>query len=510
MFTEAELLTLPVSLRNKAEALTAKLKLAEIKVAHLEIALRLQRIQMFGAGSEKLSDAQLELLESEPGVAPKEIQFEAELPEKEKEAVNKIRRISTRGLGTLPPELPREEEIIACTEADCTCPNCQGKREVIGYETSERLDCIPAKYIVKVIKREKVACPKCEENGVTTAPMPPQIIPKGIATNRVIVDVLISKYEMHLPLYRQELQLSRESGVNLSRQTMCDWMMQCGFLMQAVCREMTQDLLGGGYIQADETPIGVLSAEKKGSNHRGYLWEYSRPEGPVIFDYQNGRGREGPQKMLRNFRGILQTDDYSVYGKLKLAEMRHAACMAHVRRKFVEASQVDLDDKSVLRIVQQIGGLYAVESQAKEQNLSCEQRKLLRQERSAPIMAELKKAVIAMRQQVLPQSYAGKACSYALGLWHKLEVYLSDGRVEIDNNACENAIRPVALGRKNWLHFGSKEAGPNIASILSVIETCHRLKVPVREYLLDVLPKLSSGNIRDVASLTPMAWQKPS
>jgi transposase len=407
----------------------------------------------------------------------------------------------------LPPELPREEEIMVCPEAACTCPQCQGKRKVIGYEISERLDCHPARYFVKVTKREKVACPQCEEAGVATAPLRPQIIPKGIASNGVVVDVLLSKYEMHLPLYRQELQISRRSGIELSRQTMCDWMMECGFLLQSVCRALHQDLLRGGYIQADETPIGVHTKEKKGRNHQGYIWEYSRPGGPVIFDYQNGRSREGPQKMLHPFRGILQTDDYSVYGSLRLAGVQLAACMAHVRRKFVEAVRIHPSDQALIAIVAKIGALYGVEREAREKNLSEDERRKLRQIKSAPLLGELKISIVAMRQEVLPQSLPGKACDYALGLWGKLEVYLSHGQIEIDNNICENAIRPLALGRKNWLHFGSKQAGPKIAAILSVIETCHRLKVPVREYLLDVLPKLSTGKIQDVVGLTPMAWQ---
>ena len=513
MFTEAELSSLPITLRQKAqtmaelsESLAAKLKNAELKIQALELEMRLERIAKYGPASEKLNDAQLELLEAEPGVNPREIQLEAELPEREKQAAEKVRRKITRGMGSLPPELPREEEIITCTGEDCLCPCCQGERKLIGYETSERLDRVPARYVVKVIKREKRACAKCEEGGVATAALPPQIIPKGIATNRLVIEVLISKYVLHLPLFRQSIQLSRESQVQLTRQTMCGWMMECGFLLQAVRGQMLLELLKGGYIQADETPVGVQSTEVKGRNHRGYLWEYSRPGGPVIFDYRDGRGREGPREILSSFRGVLQTDDYSVYDKLGISGIEHAACMAHARRKFVEASRVYPEDQELTKIVRQIGRLYQVEEQARRDQLSAPQRLALREQASLEIMRELKSHIIAMRSAVLPQSMQGKACNYALGVWNKLEVYLRNGQIEIDNNWCENAIRPVAIGRKNWLHFGSKEAGPNIAAILSVVETCHRLKVPVREYLLGVLPKLSAGKQSDVAALTPAAW----
>jgi transposase len=506
VFTDAELLSLPIALRGKAEAMTAQLKHAEFKVKALEAELRRERILKYGAASEKLHDGQLELLETEPGVSPREIQLEAALPASEKQATEKVRRKATRGHGTLPAELPREEEVIACRKEDCICPCCQGTRKVIGYETSERLDRVPARYVVKVIKREKRACGNCEEGGVTTAALPPQIIRKGIATNRLVVDVLLSKYEMHLPLYRQEVQMSRESGVELTRQTMCGWVMECGFLLQAVRREMLAELLLGGYIQADETPIGVQSASVQGRNHRGYLWEFSRPGGSVIFDYQDGRGREGPRKILSSYRGVLQTDDYSVYDKLGIDGIEHAACMAHVRRKFVEAARVYPEDKDLVAIVRQIGLLYAVEEQARREQLGPHQRQALRNQLSVGPMKELKSSILALRTIALPQSMQGKACNYTLGLWSKLEVYLRNGQIEIDNNWCENAIRPIAIGRKNWLHFGSKEAGPNIAAILSVVETCHRLKVPVREYLLDIMPKLSAGQAREVAAMTPAAW----
>ena len=517
MFTRSELSSMPAVLRLKveevagkatlAESLSDRLKTAELRIKLLEEQLRLERIAKYGAASEKLSDGQLELLDAEPGVSPQEIILEAGQPELEKQAVEKIRRPAVRGLGTLPPELPREEEIVPCSEADCVCSCCQGPRKLIGYEVTERLDRVPARYLVKVIKREKRACPACEEGGVATAALPPQIIPKGIATDRVVVDVMLAKYELHQPLYRQQVQMSRESGIELTRQTTCGWIMDCGFLLTAVTRAMLKGLVEGSYIQADETPIGVKTETVKKKNHRGYLWEYSRPGGAVVFDYRDGRGQEGPAEILQSFRGVLQTDGYKAYSKLEKNGMRLAACMAHARRKFYDAAKVYPENKDLLEILQLIQELYAIEAMAREKKLSPEQRLALRQAKSVPIMAELKKKIIALRANSLPKNLTGKASNYALNHWAKLEVYLDQGEVEIDNNWCENAIRPIALGRKNWLHFGSKQAGPNIAAILSVIETCHRLKISARDYLLDVLPKLSNGLAIDAAALTPMAWQ---
>jgi len=411
-------------------------------------------------------------------------------------------------LESLPASLPRIEVIIPCADADCTCSKCQQLMPVIRYETSEKLHRIPAKFEVHVLKKEVRAC-TCEEGSVVTAPTPPQIIPKGIATDAVVVEAVIQKFEAHLPCFRQSVLLEREHGIILSRQTLCGWLMSVGFLLTAVTREMLRDLIQGGYIQADETPIGVQSAKVVGRNLRGYFWEYSCPGGPVVFDFRPGRGREGPEQMLKGFKGILQTDDYPVYGSLRLEGVTLAACMAHVRRKFFEASQNYREDNDLLIILKMIGKLYGVEKEAREQKLEPEARLELRKGRSIEVMESLKGKIIALRARtdVLPQSMQGKACGYALGVWKKLEVYLTDGRVEIDNNWCENAIRPIAVGRKNWQHLGSEEAGPNMAAIISVIETCHRLNIPVREYLLDVLPKLQHGKASEAANHTPAAWK---
>ena len=504
MLSKDQLFSLPAPLREGVEQVIRRAERAELEAKYLRELLRLERIKKYGPASEPLSDAQLALLEEEPGVHPQEVQLEAELPEPQKQVGS--RNQARRGEQSLPADLPREEVLIACTAAECECPSCHGQREVIGHETTERLHRIPARYVVKVFKREKRACRRCEEAGVATAARPAFIISKGIATNETVVDVVLSKYELHLPLYRQEAQLAREGEVLLSRSTLCDWVMQCGFLLQAVVREMQRDLLAGGYIQADETPIGVQSAEVRGRNHRGYLWQYGHPQGSVIFDYQDGRGRDGPARMLRGFRGKLQSDGYSVYGQLKLDGTLHFACMAHVRRKFHEAAKVDPDDAALVKILGAIAQLYEIEERARKDQLTCEERTVLRQSESRPILEHLKELILSKRQQVLPKSLVGRACEYAFGQWKKLERYLDHGEVEIDNNHAERSIKPVAIGRKNWLHFGSKQAGPNIAAILSVIETCHRLKISARDYLLEVLPRLANGSQREVPSLTPKAW----
>ena len=468
--------------------------------------LRLARIERFGAGSERLSDGQLALLETEPCVMPQEVASEAALPEVEKEAKPVVGKPVRQ---SLPAELPRRERIIACAPAECRCRQCGEEKKLIGYEQSERLGVDPVVYFVEVTKREKRACARCEELGVVTAPVPAAIIEKGLGTDALVADVIIKKFSDHLPLYRQAIQIARDGGVELSESTLCGWVMHVGGLLRLVNEAMRTDLLRGGYIQADETtvPVQVRGSKSKGANHQGYLWEYSRPNGPVTFEFRMGRERAGPQKFLEKYHGILQSDGYGAYDKIGGSGMRHAACMAHARRKFFDALQVDPKDLHSARVLKKMGELYEIERAAREAGLDAPARLAQRQEHSLPRIEELKELIIEARMVALPKSALGKACSYALNLWTRLVTYSAHGEVEIDNNWCENAIRPVALGRKNWLHLGSEQAGPKMAAIAAVIETCKRHRIDVRRYLSDVLPRLADWPAHRVAELTPLAWK---
>jgi len=250
----------------------------------------------------------------------------------------------------------------------------------------------------------------------------------------------------------------------------------------------------------------VQTGEKTGRNHRAFLWEYSVPGGPVVFDFQMGRGREGPREFLRGFRGKLQCDGYKAYDDLGQGIV-YVACMAHVRRAFVDASKVAPHDPRPVEIRDQIGELYGVEEQARQAGMGPEDRLALRQQKSVPVMEAVKARILEIRQEVAPGTKLAQACDYALGQWSRLEEYLKDGALEIDNNWCEGAMRPVALGRKNWLHIGSQEAGPKVAAIASIVETCRRLGIHLRKYLKDVLPRLGDWPANRVAELTPSAWQ---
>jgi transposase len=478
----------------------------------LQDLIRLMRIEKYGAKSEQLSDGQLALLELEPGVAAEEVATEAQRSEEEKqkleaEAAPAPPKRSHPGRRELPAHLPRVEEMLACTAQQCRCGTCGAETKIIGYDTSEELDMKPAEYFVRVIKREKRACTQCEQSTVHAAPLPPKIVERGKASNAVVVDVIIKKYAEHQPLYRQQVNLQRDAGVDLSRMTLCGWALTGGSWLQAIREAMRVDLLAGSYIQADETPVGVQTEGQTGSNHTAYLWQYSRPGGPVVFDFQMGRGREGLRQFLGSYAGRLQSDGYGAYDQIGGKGIVHCGCMAHLRRGFIKALKVAPGQPAAEEIVRLIAQLYAVEKQARENGLNHAQRRSLRQTASVPSLTELKAKIIATRQSVLPKSALGEACDYALRQWDRVSAYAEYGEVEIDNNWCENAMRPTVLGRKNWLHIGSEDAGPKIAAITSVIETCRRLTVNPREYLLEVLPQIPDWPAKRIAELTPMAWR---
>jgi hypothetical protein len=310
----------------------------------------------------------------------------------------------------------------------------------------------------------------------------------------------------HLPLYRQSAILERETGIALSRATLDGWVMRVGELLRPISGAMAQELLAGDYIQADETPVDVQSERTKGKNHQAYLWQYSRPGAEVVFDFRMGREREGPKRFLGDFEGILQSDGYAAYDHVGGAKIVHAACWAHARRKFFQAVELNPQDQIALRLVAQMDELFDIDAQARKQSLSQEDHQLLRLEKSKPLLEEIKFQIQAARTSALPKSVLAKACNYTLTLWARLTRFLEHPELELSNNLAENAMRPVALGRRNWIHIGSEEAGPRVAAIVSVVETCRRLKIPVRDYLCSILPGLANFPINRIAELTPAAW----
>ena len=486
----------------------SELEYARLKIRVLEEHLRRRRIAQYGPGSEKLSDLQLQLLDEEPGVSREEVAGESQreaLPAASEE--KKRERRPHPGRQTLPADLPRVEKIIACTPEQCVCGNCGKETVVIGYEVSEVLQVKPAEYFVEVNKREKRACKECEEQGVETAPLPTRIIDKSLVSDEIILDTIVSKYADHSPLYRQSAILLRDAGVDISRGTMCGWVMTVGESLLPVVGAMRKELLANSYIQVDETPVDVQTHDKRGKNHQAYLWQYGTPGGSAVFDFRMSRSREGPAQFLGQFEGILQTDDYIAYERgIGGPKMVHACCWSHARRHFVDAVKLNKQDAASVRAVQLMDELFAVDREAREAQMDHAARHRLRQQKAPPLLDQIREHILATSKTVLPRSAAGKACSYTLALWKKLTCFLDHPQLELSNNLTENSMRPVALGRKNWIHIGSPQAGPRMAAILSVVESCRRLKVPVRDYLRKILPGLADTPIQRVAELTPAAW----
>jgi transposase len=519
--------TLSEIIAQLQEKLTRKdqaLVLAEMKIKVLEERLRLDRIARYGKRSETLSDLQLQLLDLEPGVSSEEIEAESDReplkpPPAQDNTSSKPRR-KHPGRQELPSHLARIEQIVVCTPEQCNCGKCGKQTTVIGYEETEVLDVRPVEYFVRVIKREKRACSSCEEQGVRTAPVPERIVAKSVLSDQMIIEAIVDKYCASLPLYRQQAIIKRDAGVQIALSTLNDGVLRVGELLIPIAAAMKREVLAGTYIQADETPIGVQTHDKRGRNHQAYMWQYGSPGktgaptdrsssvgcGGVVFDFRMGREGEGPKLFLGNFNGLLQTDGYKGYNHVGGPKMVHACCLAHARRKFVDAVKVNAKDQESAQIVGLMDELFAIDRKAREQNLDRAQRDVLRQEQAPELLDKLRQAVLALKKTALPKSAAGQAANYTLSFWSKLTVFLKYPELELSTNLAENAMRPIAIGRKNWLHLGSKEAGPKIAAIFSVVESCRRLNVPIRRYLGDVLPGLANRSIQSLAELTPTAY----
>jgi len=364
----------------------------------------------------------------------------------------------------------------------------------------------PAKYFVLVTKREKRACRSCEELGVASVPLPPRIIDKCLASGRIVIDTVVGKYCNHTPLHRQSVILERDIGLKISRATLDGWVLKVGELLIPMVAAMRRELISGTYIQADETPVDVQMHEGRGKNHQAYLWQYGRPGGSVVFDFRLGRGRDGPKRFLGQFEGILQTDGYTAYDQVGGPRLVHAACWAHARRQFFEAVQLNPRDPVATPIVARMDELFAVDAEAHRRGIGLAGRHALRQERAEPLLDDIRIKIEAAQSVALPASALSKACQYALTLWRKLTRFLEYPELELSNNLAENSMRPVALGRKNWIHIGSPQAGPKVAAILSAVESCRRLKLPVRDYLAAILPGFADLPIQRLPDITPAAW----
>lgn len=456
--------------------------------------------QLFGRKSERF-------IGMDPGQLTLELEGLVEtMLQEEREQISYTRKKTTQeekpGHGRMPiPAHLRREEIIIEPE---DLPDGSKK---IGEEITEVMEYKKAEIYVKKYIRPKYALP--QEAGITIGNLPSLPIPKGNAGPTLLAHILIGKYVDHLPLYRQQQQLKR-LGIELSDKTIGGWVAASGDLLVPLYEKLVQSVQESDYIQADETPIKVLDKDKKKDSHKGYFWVYHSPIAKsVCFQYRRGRGREGPKEFLKDFQGAIQADGWQVYDKFEKARgITLLGCMAHARRKFEEAK--DNDKSRAAYVLLEMQKLYKTEQKAKDSELDYEQRKALRIEESEPVMENLKSWLMEnapeSTSKVLPQSKIGRAISYTLGMWHRLERYLDDGRYEIDNNWVENSIRPVAVGRKNYLFAGSHEAAQRSAMIYSLMATCKKNNVEPSAWLTEVLIRIQDHPINKIGELLPVNW----
>ena len=410
--------------------LTIEKRDAQIRL--LEERLRQQRIQALGPRSETLSDLQLELLaEQEPSATRDEVEAEARrapLPPPRE-------RKPHPGRKRLPENLPRLEQVIACPDANCK--SCGAETSLIGYDESEVLDHEPARWFVRVTKREKRVCAACSKKGRAGIAMPelaPRIVEKGLASDTVVLHTVIAKYCDHLPLYRQQAILEREAGVEISRATLDGWVMRVGELLTPMVSAMRQDLLRQSYLQADETTVPVQMHDQRGADHQAYLWQYGSPGGETVFEFHLGRGREGPKKFLGEWQGILQTDGYQAYDNVGGPKMVHVGCWAHARRKFVDAVKVNPQDAAAINMVTRMDALFLVDRHARQRQLSVHQRLALRREHADSWATEIHDQCVSLHKTVLPKSALGQAVTYTLNMWPKLRRCFDYAEVELSNN----------------------------------------------------------------------------
>ena len=395
------------------------------------------------------------------------------------------------------PEHLRRETIILQPDADVS------RLKKIGEEVTEILDWTPGELYVKQYIRPKYVLPVDQTNNtVLTASLPNRIVEKSMAGEGLLAQIIVDKYVDHLPLHRQ-LQRFERSAVTIAQSTINGWMALTLEQFLSLYELHKKLVLTTNYLHADETTIRVLDRDKPGASHQGYYWLYhNSKEKIVLFDYRKGRSREGPNDILQDFKGVLQTDGYVAYEDFENREgITLLNCMAHARRKFVDALQNDKHRcEQALTLFQK---LYDIERQAME--LSPDETLGLRQEKSVPVLKELKQWMISQYTKVLPASVIGKAIAYSLKRWEKLCVYVTDGRLSIDNNPVENAVRPVAIGRKNYLFAGSHEAAQRAAMIYSLLATCRMQNINPYEWLKDVLERMPSYDVKKLAELLPPA-----
>ncbi len=482
------------------ERLQGELKFAHTKIAALNFEIARLKRWRFGTSSESL-DTQVPLFEAI--IADTAIEDQAA---REGEPAPKARVAGRRAVRqALPAALPRVDHHHELADTSCACGQLLVR---IGQDVSEQLDCVPAQFFVHRHIRGKYACKACQ--AIQAAALPAQIIDKGLPAPGLLAQVVVAKHDDHLPLYRQS-EIYARSGVHIARSSMAQWVGICGVRLAPLAQALRDFILGQGVIHADETPVALL-APGKGRAQRAYVWVYRTTDfacqRAVWFDFCTSRGGEHPRRVLQHFRGTLVTDDYKGYDRIHArADIIEAGCMAHARRKLFEAHELN-GSQIAGHAVKLIAGLYQVEREISQ--LDAQARREARQQHAKPVAEELHAWLVSQRQRLASADATAKAIDYSLKRWRALTHYLDDGEVPIDNNAVENSIRPLALGRRNWLFVGSQGAGERAANIMSLIESAKLNGHDPWAYLKDVFERLPTLKNSELHTLLPHHWRAPT
>ncbi|NLC35039.1 MAG: IS66 family transposase [Alcaligenaceae bacterium] len=489
---------LAAELMGKLEQQAQDIHFKDTHIRKLTHEIAMLRRYRFGKKSEQLGGEQGLLLED--AVDADIAAIEQELislggPQPEPKPASQPKRQA------LPPELPRVQIHHEPHATTCAC-GCQMLR--IGEAITEKLDYIPGVFSVEQHIRGKWACRQCET--LTQAPMPAQVIDKGIATSGLLAHVLVAKYADHLPLYRQA-QIYARAGVKIPRSTLAEWVGVCGVRLQPLVDALRAAILNEPVVHADETPVQVLQPGSKKA-HRAYLWAYApgafQDLKAVVYDFTEGRSGAHARAFLGDWRGELICDDYSGYKACFQQGMAEVGCMAHARRKFYELHQTG-KSQIAEQALKSIGQLYEIEAQGA--GLPPEERQRLRAQQARPLAEALHAWMTAHRSKVPDGTDIARALDYSLKRWVALTRYLDDGRLPIDNNHIENQIRPISLGRKNWLFAGSQRAGRRAAVVMSLIQSAKMNGHDPYAYLKDVLTRLPTHPNSRIEELLPHRWQ---
>jgi transposase len=485
-----------VILEDKASKLEDKASKLEQRVEELQRLVELLRRMQFGQKRERFED---------PSQTTLPLELEQALLEEQQEVVKEEITYSRSkkkhpGRAKLPDHLP-VEEIEIYPEGDLSDQLC------IGKEITDVLDYVPGHFKIKRYIRYKYAFKDNENTKISIGDLPERIIDKGIPSEGLLATILVDKYVDHLPLYRQKQRFARED-IDIASSTIEGWAAQSMDALKPLYEKLVIDIKNQGYLQVDETTIKVLDDKKKNKTHLGYYWVYHAPISKlVIFNYSPTRASSAALPVLQNFKGYLQTDGYAGYNAYgKKSDITHLGCWAHARREFEKA--LDNDKQKAQHALVEIQKLYAVERKAKEQNCNPEQIKELRLKQSLPIMNELGKWMFLQIKLTLPKSQIGKALAYSQTRWDNLSAYLLDGNLQIDNNLVENAIRPVALGRKNYLFAGSHDAAQRAAMAYTFFANCKKNGVNPYSWLKYTLENIQSINHKNITDLYPHNYKQ--